>query len=113
MGIEDERKPDYLAKGEAKEKRNERVYVVTNLEDGFQEVMGETKMKALFLDEKDAKNKGFKVEHHSGGLSMDENGTIWGRPDNNYPNFMSKGDAVHDEVSGEDWCEMEFVPDKR
>ncbi len=99
--------------GEKAEKKSEKVFVVTNLEDGSQEVMGESRMKERFSDDKDAKNKGFKVEHHFGGLSMDENGTIWGCPDTNYPNFRQKGDPVHDEISDEDWCEMEFVPDEK
>lgn len=126
MGIEDENKkekPYYSTGKEEKEVRKkeemiigekrERVYVVTNLEDGLQEVMSESKMKAHFSDEKDAENKGFKVEHHFGGLSIDKYGIIWGRADANYPNFVPKGDAVHDEVSEEDWREMEFVPDKK
>lgn len=102
-----------MPSAEEPKKKSEKVYVVTNLEDGSQEVMGERKMKEHFSDEKDAENKGFKVEHHFGGLSMDENGTIWGRPDASYPNFSPIGEPVHDEISGEDWCEMEFAPDKK
>ena len=96
--------------GVEKKRMNEKVYVVTNKETGKKEIMKGSEAEKKFEGSQDASDQGFKVEHIL-GLSMDSDGKIWGRPDSNYVDFVQTGDSEYDNVSREEWCEMEFSTD--